>query len=270
MSKIIIKISLLSLLLITIGGSRAVMATNAVNDAINSAAEAVYIATEQRSLSQAMLKNYVLSGLGVRSRKADKALIQAMADFNQQQQLLDRFITDTQVRQQLAIMAQRWQQVEVHYKQTPSKQHLLALYAANESLLIQADEVLNAMATANLSRVTPMLNFAGQQALLCHRLSALYGMMAWGFRAEAEPSYKQVYSQFSDTLQALESVGENTPLIGHNLKSLQRQLERTQATATASQDTFLPGLVDRSAVNMLKKVDELQAEYLVLARSLDQ
>ena len=237
--------------------------------AIETPAEAVHLATEQRSLSQAMLKNYILSGLGVRSRKADRALADAMASFEYQQQQLSQFITDNRVRIELANVDTAWQQVKGYYAQKPSQGKLKSFYGTNEALLNATNKLVQSLHEAGLSRATPMLDLSGELEFLCLRISALYGMMALGLEAEAQSSYSNGFERFSATVYNLQQL-ENTPLIGHNLKQLERQLERTRSTAAASQDTYIPGLIDRSVVKMLKQVDELQAEYLVLARTLDE
>ena len=61
----------------------------------------------------------------------------------------------------------------------------------------------------------------------------------------------------------------NTPATDRTINDLYRRIERAQTTAAGPGDTRIPGLVDRSAVKLLQKVDGLQAEYLVLARTLD-
>lgn len=245
------------------------LSQTALSAPVTNGAEAVAAAAQQRTLTQAMLKNYVLSGLGVRSRKADKALSKAMTEFSLQQQQLEQFITDSAVRQQLAVQAQSWQQVQSLYQKKPNKDDLLALYAANEKLLSDGNQLLQLMRDANLSQAAPMLDLNGQQQLLCQRLSALYGMMAWGFENQARPAYEQLFDTFTVNLTQLQGMSDNTPLISHNIKGLYRQIQRVETTASASGEKFIPGLVDRSAVKILQKVDELQAEYLILARTLD-
>lgn len=245
------------------------LSQTAVSAPITNGAEAVAAAAQQRTLTQTMLKNYVLSGLGVRSRKADKALSDAIAEFSEHQQQLEQFITDSAVRQQLAVQAQSWQQVQSLYRNKPGKAELLALFSANENLLNDGNKLLLLMRDANLSEVAPMLDLNGQQQLLCQRLSALYGMMAWGFESQARPAYEQLFDTFTGNLIQLQDMAGNTPLISHNIKGLHRQIHRVETTASGSGDKFIPGLVDRSAVKMLQKVNELQAEYLVLARTLD-
>jgi hypothetical protein len=120
------------------------------------------------------------------------------------------------------------------------------------------------------SKAGPMLDLAGRQGMLSVRLAALYGMMAWGYEAEAKADYQAVYQGFSDSVDTLQKVPENTALIKYNLKDLQRQLQRIRSTVESSHDTYIPGLIDRSSVKMLKKTGELQDDYAQLARTLDE
>lgn len=241
--------------------------TQAAN--ISTGAEVVNAAAEQRTLTQVMLKNYVLSGLGVRSRKANQALTKAITRFDLHQQQLMSAVTDTQVLQQLQLIQQSWVSLQVEYKQKPDLSRLAELYAMNERILNQGTALLEGMASAKLSKGTVMLELMGQHELLCQRLSALYGMMAWDRRDEIEIAYQETYRALSDNLIKLQSLPLTTTSIKRGLKKTRQQLERVRKTAEASKEAFVPGLIDRSVVRMVEQADQLQAEYLQLASSLD-
>ncbi len=234
---------------------------------ISTAAEVVNTAAEQRTLIQVMLKNYVLSGLGVRSRKADQALTEAIARFDLQQQQLNAAVTDFQVLHQLQLVQQSWALLQGEYKQKPDRARLAELYTLNENTLKQGTLLLEGM--VNLSKGAQMLELMGQHELLCQRLSALYGMMAWGMGAEIEPAYRETYQALDYNLIKLESLPHTTPSISRGLKKARQQLERIRKTADASKDAFVPGLVDRSVVRMVEQANQMQAEYVQLAGSLD-
>lgn len=237
--------------------------------AITTPAEAINAAAHQRSLTQAMLRHYILSGLEVRSRKADQSLQEAIGEFEALHSELLAYVENRLVRDQLTLQQQSWQQLKPFYQGTPDRAQLLAIYAGSEQLLAQTEQLLQTLLQTTGSAAGPLLDQAGRQRMLCQRLSSLYGMMAWGFEGQARQRYEAVYSEFAAGLQTLQNSTDNTPLISYSLNDLQRQLQRTQITAAASTETYVPGLIDRSVEKMLKRVDELQAEYLVLARSLD-
>lgn len=236
----------------------------------STAAEIVNIAAEQRTLTQVMLKNYVLSGLGVRSRKANQALTEAMTEFDLQQRQLMSAVTDNQIIQQLQLMQQSWVSLQVGYKQKPDPSRLTELYTLNENILNQGTVLLAGMATVRLSRGTEMLALIGRHELLCQRLSALYGMMAWGMSDGIESVYQETYQSLNDNLLKLQSLSLNTPSIKKRLKQTLKQLERVRKTADASKSDFVPGLIDRSVVRLVVLADQLQAEYLQLAENLDR
>lgn len=236
---------------------------------IDNAAQAMRLATEQRILTQKLLKNYVLSGLGVRSRKADQAIQDAIGQFEANNTALLSYVTDNATRTQLTQLVQHWQQTRPKYQVKPDKSQLLNLFSLNEQLLQQSEQLVLSLQQSDGSKTGPMLDLAGQQGMLSVRLVALYGMMAWGYEAQAKAGYQAVYTRFSEASEMLRKVPDNTALINHNLKDLQRQLQRIRTTAESSSDTYIPGLIDRSVVKMLKKVSELQDEYQVLARTLD-
>ena len=229
----------------------------------------VNVAAEQRTLTQVMLKNYVLSGLGVRSRKANQALAEAITRFDLQQQQLMPAVTDTQVLQQLQLMQKSWVSLQILYKEKPNLSRLAELYTMNEDILNQSTVLLEKMASVKLSKGVGMLELIGRHELLCQRLSALYGMMAWGMSEEIKAAYQDTYRALSDNLIKLQSLPLNTDSINRGLKKTQQQFERVRKTAEASKEAFVPGLIDRSVVRMVEQADQLQAEYLQLASSLD-
>ena len=156
----------------------------ALSAPITNGAEAIAAAAQQRTLTQTMLKNYVLSGLGVRSRKADKALAEAITEFNLQQQQLEQFITDSAIRQQLAVQAETWQQVQSLYQKAPNKDDLPALFSATEALLSDGDRMQFLMQQVQLSDAATVIDLSGRLQFMCQRMSALYGMVSWGFEAQ--------------------------------------------------------------------------------------
>ncbi len=264
MSLITIKTQFLTFLLLSLSLIGLAQAAN-----ISTGAEVVNAAAEQRTLTQVMLKNYVLSGLGVRSRKANQALTKAITRFDLQQQQLMSAVTDTQMLQQLQLIQQSWISLQVQYKQKPDLTRLAELYTMNENILNQGTVLLEDMASAKLSKGTDMLELMGQHELLCQRLSALYGMMAWDRRDEIETAYQETYRALSDNLIKLQALPLSTASIKRGLKKTRQQLERLRKTAEASKEAFVPGLIDRSVVRMVEQADQLQAEYLQLASSLD-
>lgn len=265
MTKIkIINLKALSILLCSLLMSVSLSASELKSDA-----QAIAAAVQQRTLSQQMLKYYILSGLGVRSRKADQALQASIGQFEHNQQQLLAYVVDNNSRQQINQLEQSWQQIKPQYQVRPAKQQLLALYAANDQLLDQTEQLIQVLQQSNHSEAGVLIDLSGRQQMHCAQLSALYGMMAWGYENQARSSYLAVYERFTETLTALNGAPENTPLISHSIKALERQIARVKATAEASQETYIPGLFDRSIAKVSAKVNELEQEYLVLSRSID-
>lgn len=232
---------------------------------IQSQAGAINIAAEQRTLTQVMLKNYLLSGLGIRARKADQELTDALQQFTAQQQQLVSFITDAEVQQQLALMNENWTSVQKLYRQAPNKQRFKALYFGNEMLLSQGDVMLKKTLQSKADDSAQPLSLLGQQELLCQQLVIIYAMTAWGVGSEANTSYDAISADLLKNMALLQRLPQNTTEINDQLQQLRSSLEQTLEVSKARPGALLPALVDRSVVKVVLQLKQLQSEYLSLA-----
>ncbi|WP_299200362.1 hypothetical protein [uncultured Amphritea sp.] len=232
---------------------------------IQSQAAAISIAAEQRTLTQVMLKNYLLSGLGIRARKADQELAGALQQFTAQQQQLVGFVTDAQVQQQLALMSESWKTVQQQYRQTPNKQRFKTLYSGNEALLSQGDVMLNKVVQSKADDSAQPLSLLGQQELLCQQLVVIYAMTAWGVASEADLSYDAISADLLKNMALLQALPQNTAEINDQLQRLSNTLEQTLEVSKARPGALLPALVDRSVVKAVLQLQQLRSEYLSLA-----
>lgn len=229
---------------------------------INTQAEAIAMAAQQRTLTQVMLKSYLFSALGVRARNADEQLTQATQKFSAQQQQLTDFVADGAVQQQLVRLGQSWQSAQKLYQRKADKMHFKELYSGNEILLSQADATLEKVVLAKPDDNARPLSLLGQQELLCQQLVVLYAMTAWGVAAEANTSYDAISGELRSNMAALQELPQNTPQINQQLEQLSYALERTIQVSKARPGAMLPALVDRSVVKVVMQLQQLQADYL--------
>lgn len=227
--------------------------------------EAISVAAQQRTLTQVMMKNYLFSALGVRSRNADEQLAKATQQFTSQQQQLAEFVADEGVQQQLARMSQSWPAVQQQFQRKPDKLRFKELYSDNETLLTEADSTLKKVVQAKPDVRAQPLSLLGQQELLCQRLVVLYAMTAWGVASEADSSYETITSELHENMALLQALPQNTAEINEQLQQLNQALERTLQVSKARPGALLPALVDRSVVKVVMQLEQLQSDYRSLA-----
>lgn len=231
---------------------------------IKTQAEAISIAAQQKTLTQVMMKNYLFSALGVRSRNADEQLAEAAQQFTAQQQQLADFVADEGVQQQLARMNQSWPSVQKQFQKKPAKLRFKELFSGNEALLTEADTMLKKVVQAKPNDSAQPLSLLGQQDLLCQRLAVLYAMTAWGVASEADSSYETIADELHKNMALLQGLPQNTAEINEQLQQLSLALERTLKVSKARPGALLPALVDRSVVKVVMQLEQLQTDYLSL------
>ncbi|WP_428034699.1 hypothetical protein [Amphritea sp.] len=231
---------------------------------ISSQAGVISVTANQRTLTQVMMKNYLLSALGVRARKADEALQQAAQQFTVQQQQLSG-VAAADLQAQVASMSQNWQQVRQQYQRKANKQNFNELYSANNALLRQADLLLDKALQTKADGSAQPLTLVGQQELLCQQLVVIYAMTAWGVASATDLSYDTISADLRTNMAELQGLPQNTAEINAQLQQLSTSLEQALSVAKARPGALLPALVDRSVVKVIMQLEQLQSAYLSLA-----
>ncbi|QLE99157.1 type IV pili methyl-accepting chemotaxis transducer N-terminal domain-containing protein [Neptunomonas phycophila] len=231
-------------------------------ESINTLGDAINQAGSQRMLTQRMLKNYALIGQSIRGRSAQQQLDESIALFDQQLVNLKRYSNDLETLELLANVTEQWAIVKKEFQQTPQKNKVLSLRNKNDALLAAANQVVLSLEHQSQTRTGQLVNVAGRQRMLSQRMAASYALMAWGFEAEIKPIYEQAYQEFDSALDYLSSNPTNSSAISSSLADVRQQFKRfTMTSQAADKHVYVPGLIDRSAEKVLKRMNEVTALY---------
>ena len=254
-------VSMLALIMMLVVGV-ALPTSKVQAESINTLGDAINQAGSQRMLTQRMLKNYALIGQSIRGRSAQQQLDESIALFEQQLANLKRYSNNLETLELLANATEQWAIVKKEFQQVPQKNKVLSLRNKNDALLAAANQVVLSLERQSQTRTGQLVNVAGRQRMLSQRMAASYALMAWGFEAEIKPIYQQAYQEFDSALDYLSSNPTNSSAISSSLADVQQQFKRfTMTSQAADAQVYVPGLIDRSAEKILKRMNEVTALY---------
>ena len=256
--RVVLMLALIMMLVVGI----ALPTANVQAESINTLGDAINQAGSQRMLTQRMLKNYALIGQSIRGRSAQQQLDESIALFDQQLVNLKRYSNDLETLELLANVTEQWAIVKKEFQQIPQKNKVLSLRNKNDALLAAANQVVLSLEHQSQTRTGQLVNVAGRQRMLSQRMAASYALMAWGFEAEIKPIYEQAYQEFDSALDYLSSNPTNSSAISSSLADVRQQFKRfTMTSQAADEHVYVPGLIDRSAEKVLKRMNEVTALY---------
>jgi len=234
--------------------------------------EAVYKAINQSMLTQRMLKNYVLIGMGVRARKAQEELSTSINAFDSQIAELLYFARDDLSREHLRNVNKLWKELKPYYLSPPNRSDVQDLRERTEELLRTSDKVVLSFQRQTDFDSAYLAGLSGRQAVLSQRIAALYSLMAWGYEKQYLESYKTSYNQFSDALAFMEASQINTPFINKALYQVKRQFRRFAFSGKRDNGhiAYAPALINHSAEKILERINQVTGLYASLTLLSDQ
>ncbi|HCM06665.1 MAG TPA: hypothetical protein DIC30_11725 [Oceanospirillales bacterium] len=236
---------------------------------IVSVAEAINKAGAQSMLSQRIVKDYIMIGSHIKSDKAHKELDQAVALFEQQHLELLDFLEDPAQMRALNQISKTWESLRLKAISKPSKEMAKELIPLSDKLYIQSNKLLSLLEKKGNVHANHTVSISSKQRMLSQRIAKLYMAMAWTV------DLKNLSSSFEDTLKEYESglaelnkAEENTPAIQKKLKKINAQWTFSKAGLSQyEQDRFVPTLISVTTESILKKMDEVTADYQKIAEN---
>lgn len=236
---------------------------------IISVADAINKAGAQRMLSQRIVKNYIMIGSDIRATKAHKELDQAVALFEQQHLELLDFVKDPTLIKAFDEVSETWVSFRFKAISSPTKETAKELISLSDQLFIKSNKVVSLLEKSVNSNSATLVNTSGKQRMLSQKIAKLYMAMAWKLDMKGlDSDFENTLKDYENGLAQLNQAKENTPLISKKLNKVNAQWKFSKAGFSQyKENRFVPTLISVTTESILKKMNELTADYQTLAEN---
>ena len=228
---------------------------NGIQDAINKAGK-------QRMLTQRMLKEYSLIGMGVEFGNPKENLKKSVALFEQQLFELKQYQVSSAISNSLSEVETLWMPIKGVVSSPPNPDNIASLQRDMDALLQACHKTTQLLSDASPDETGHIINLSGRQRMLSQRLASLYMIRAWGLDdPEFSRKHAEVMTQFQAALQELEQSPATTRNIKKKLKKVRSAFYWFEHTARNKDQKPVPTLITRSSDKILQRMDEITEMY---------
>ena len=228
---------------------------------IKSLAQAVNEAGRQRMLTQRMLKDYAMIGIGNTFGNPKEDLKKIMDMFEDHLQGLMAFATDPETKKSLEEQRKLWEPIKAMLAEPPTKEKAIELQGKLDALLKAADRTTKLFAKQTGKKSGEIINISGRQRMLSQRMANLYMLKVWGID---DPKFKEKMTAamklFSDSLDRLIKSDLNTDEINKLLARVKKNFMFFQVM-NRSQSRFIPSLIYKKSNEILKDMNTVTGLY---------
>ncbi len=226
-------------------------------------ASIINISGSQRMLTQRMLRDYVLVGMGVTFQDPAKDLATTAERFNTQLATLSALVVNDEVSRDFEKVGVIWQEVKPILQTKPDKKTAPVLAVSIENLLKASNEAVLALQKASGKKRSEVVNKSGRQRMLSQRMAALYSLVLWDIPdSDFYEQYRQVVNEYRTIQNYLITSDQTTPAIKAELTKASKLFRWFSKVAAKKSSRLTPEVIQRNSDGLLKIMQKVTSMYV--------
>jgi len=147
----------------------------------------VALINEQKTITQAMLKNYAYAGMHNLYIDSSKKLPPLLKEYHSNFDILKDNMTSSKEQKILNNIEKLWQPIETIFKNTPDKSVVAKLQDSIDKIFLAYSALMSIAIDKSGEKVGKIIAKASYERVILERIAALYMMKSWGVN---DPKFK--------------------------------------------------------------------------------